>query len=133
MGPAASKQPWSSVFPNATQKATEALALPFFSELYQQEDLKTAQSQVDWDFDSCHLTKRSLQDQIFVECHNFHPEQSFEAHVVALQPEALVDDGTIRIHCRSLGGELLMIITANQSENLIALRADIARKLDEPA
>merc|ERR1712151_590996 len=149
--PAASKKPWSSIFPDTSQQAAEALdamicfhpgrratakeatALPYFSELYQQDDLKPAECQLDWRFDSCHLPKRSLQILIFVECHEFHPEQSFEAHVVVLQPEEPAGDGTTVIHCRSLGGDLLMTTVANQNENLAALRVAIARKLDEPA
>lgn len=110
----APKQPWLSVCPMASPKAVEALdsmlkfppdfrvnaeqalGLPYFQDYFRQEDLKEAQSPIDWRFDKFELTKRTLQKQIFTEFCAFHPDQESQVPTVPIS-------GATGATCHGLG------------------------------
>jgi mitogen-activated protein kinase 1/3 len=90
--PAATKQPWSTIYPKASATAIEAiekmvefsptkrvevtasLCLPYFETLHMPDDEPVADQAVEWDFDKFTPTKRLLQNYIYAECWKFHPE-----------------------------------------------------------
>merc|ERR1712113_464904 len=92
--PAAPKASWSKLLPTASQTALEvieamlqfnptaritvqdAIRSKYFETLFEEEDMEhdTRVTAVDWAFDNFEPTKPLLQDYIYCECADFHPE-----------------------------------------------------------
>mmetsp|Transcript_73924 Transcript_73924/g.209360 ORF Transcript_73924/g.209360 Transcript_73924/m.209360 type:complete len:375 (-) Transcript_73924:58-1182(-) len=90
--PPHAKQPWQSIYPQATAAGVEAiekmvtfnprkrvdvreaLSMQYYETLHMPDDEPTADTPVDWAFDKFTPTKRLLQNFIYAECWRFHPE-----------------------------------------------------------
>jgi len=92
--PKCDKQQWDKVYPapkcgpkayealeqmlkfNPVTRAdvTQCLELPYFEHLHMPDDEPVAKGKVDWAFDKFTPTKRLLQNYIYMECAQFHPD-----------------------------------------------------------
>lgn len=90
--PPSTKQPWSAIYPKATQKGIDAIeqmltfnplkrvtvpgaiVLPYYESLHMPDDEPKAERPMDWAFDKFTPTKRLLQNYIYVECAKFHQD-----------------------------------------------------------
>jgi len=145
------KKPWVMLYPNASDLAVEALEtmlsvnpcqrasakqammLKYFKPLYMEGDIRDAEAPIHCEVDSLETapTKHWLQNAMYAEICQFHPEQG-QARVVQLHLSPVADDGTLAISCHGLGGDVLATITAEPGQDISDLRAKLSRQLDEP-
>jgi mitogen-activated protein kinase 1/3 len=90
--PVATKQAWQKLYPKASASAVEAieamltfspvvrkdvegcLNMPYYSQLHMPDDEPVSEKPIDWAFDKFQPTKRLLQNYIYAECAQFHPD-----------------------------------------------------------
>lgn len=148
--PVLPKQPWSRVYPAASQAAIEALEAmlcvnpmcrasakdammqPYFQTLVMEADFREAEHSIHCPVDTLEPTKQWLRNAIYAECCKLHPEQTIQARVVELHPSFSAQDGKLAIACHGAGGDVLATIETEPGQAIGDLRAKLSRQLDEP-
>lgn len=126
------RKPWSTVLPEVSQLAIEALnamlhvdrdqrvsakdamMLEYFKPLFMEGDIKQGDVCITCDVDKMEPlkpTKHWLQNSMYAEICYLHPEHALSG-VIQLHPLPSASDGTLAVSCHSLEGSALATITA---------------------